>query len=65
MKTKFLYLLCLEFMLFSGGVVTSVGHASLCMLIWAVTSFLYYYAYRKTDDSVFGGNFKTYALIIS
>lgn len=65
MKTKFLYLLCFEFLLFSGGLVTSVDHASLCMITWALTSFLYYYAYRKTKNAIWAGNIKIYALIIS
>lgn len=65
MKTKFLYLLCFEFLLFSGGLVTSVDHASLCMITWALTSFLYYYAYRKAKNAIWAGNIKIYALIIS
>lgn len=65
MKTKFLYLLCFEFLLFSGGLVTSVDHASLCMITWAITSFLYYYAYRKNENAILAGNIKIYALIIS
>ena len=64
MKTKFLYLLCFEFLLFSGGVVTSVGHASLCMIIWALSCFLYYYSYHKNDKFILSGNIKMYALII-
>ena len=65
MKTKFLHLLCFEFLLFSGGVVTSVGHASLCMIIWALSCFLYYYSYHKKNEFVFRDNIKKYALIIS
>lgn len=65
MKTKFLYLLCFEFLLFSGGLVTSVDHASLCMITWALTSFLYYYAYRKAKNAIWAENIKIYALIIS
>ena len=65
MKNKFLHLLCFEFLLFSGGVVTSVGHASLCMIIWALSCFLYYYSYHKKNEFVFRDNIKKYALIIS